>query len=259
MTQEEKAKAYDEAVNKLRRFMEQGVEPLITRADVQDFFPELAESKDEWIRKEIAEFICNAAFKPRDIKKKEKWLAWLEKQGEKPQGKSALEVAMEEKVDNANKVEPKFHEGDWITNGYDTWKIVEVKLLDYILQSQDGNIVDDTISYVDEQFDSFTIKDAKDGDVLVNGSNIFIFSHLSDTRAMGYCHVNIDDGRFYDDKGKNECFGLIDAVFTPATKEQRELLFAKMREEGFEWDVEKKELRKILKLSNSAKVGMDEE
>jgi len=36
-------------------------------------------------------------------------------------------------------------------------------------------------------------------------------------------------------------------VFTayPATKEQRDLLFKKMKEAGYEWDAEKKELRKI--------------
>ena len=31
----------------------------------------------------------------------------------------------------------------------------------------------------------------------------------------------------------------------PATKEQRELLFKKMKEAGYEWDSDKKELRKI--------------
>ena len=31
----------------------------------------------------------------------------------------------------------------------------------------------------------------------------------------------------------------------PATKEQRDLLFAKMKEAGYEWDAEKKELKKI--------------
>ncbi len=31
----------------------------------------------------------------------------------------------------------------------------------------------------------------------------------------------------------------------PATKEQRNLLFAKMREAGYQWDADKKELRKI--------------
>ena len=39
-------------------------------------------SEDKQIMKEIAEFIYNSAFKPKDIKKKEKWLTWLEKQGE---------------------------------------------------------------------------------------------------------------------------------------------------------------------------------
>lgn len=62
---------------------------------------------------------------------------------------------------------------------------------------------------------------------------------------MGYCHVNIDNGRFYDDIGKNECFCLIDAIVTPATKEQRDLLFRKMKEAGYEWDAEKKEVKEI--------------
>jgi hypothetical protein len=53
LTIEQKAKAYDEVVNKLKGFIMQGVDPLITRADVQDFFPELAESDDERIRNEI--------------------------------------------------------------------------------------------------------------------------------------------------------------------------------------------------------------
>lgn len=84
MTIEEKAKAYDEAVNKLRRFMARGVEPLITRADVQDFFPELKESKDEMIRKMCMRYLdreyqhCSFADDKKNI---EKCIAWLEKQG----------------------------------------------------------------------------------------------------------------------------------------------------------------------------------
>ena len=36
-------------------------------------------------------------------------------------------------------------------------------------------------------------------------------------------------------------------AFQPATKEQSDLLFQKMREAGYEWDTEKKELKKIFK------------
>lgn len=79
MTIEQKAKAYDEVVNKLRRFIAQGIDPLITRADVQDFFTELKESEDEKAKEEIKQLIqCMHDADPR----KERCLAWLEKQGD---------------------------------------------------------------------------------------------------------------------------------------------------------------------------------
>ena len=315
-----------------------------TKKDAEHYFPELKESEDE--DEKIRKRIINALH--GDILGMEetyKAIAWLEKQGEQKQdpcdnckdvmlnchnfpctkkrafkqGKSVFDIIKEEKVDNANKVEPKFKikyagneynvlevkdiagvtfygiedepnhidyikaenckrvdgynikesgslyptksamfskqnpidkvepkfkVGDWISGYYTNYKVLSVNNDGYLVEDVDGNKIN--ILFENEKFHHlFTIADAKDGDVLVNGSNIFIFSHLSDTRAMGYCHINIDDGRFYDDKGKNECFGLIDAVFSPATKEQRDLLFQKMHEVGYEWDADKKELKKI--------------
>ena len=61
---------------------------------------------------------------------------------------------------------------------------------------------------------------------------------------MGYCHVNMDDGNFYNDIGKNECFCMIDAPVTLATKEQRDALMKAMNDAGYEWDIENKELNK---------------
>lgn len=149
---------------------------------------------------------------------------------------------------------PKFHQGEWIVWQGKCYK-VNYNGCGYELVDQNGLSTSLEYGTIDESAHLWDItKDANGGDVLVNGSNIFIFSHFSGTRAMGCCHINLDNGRFYDDKGKNECFGLIDADFSPATKKQRDLLFVKMREEGFEWDAEKKELRKIeQKLANSAK------
>ena len=91
MTQEEKARAYDEVLNKLRHFIARGVDPLITRADVQDFFPELAESEDDgvWLKKYIQEEIDCLSIDIRDnedrikLKNLRRSLAWIEKQGEK--------------------------------------------------------------------------------------------------------------------------------------------------------------------------------
>ena len=70
--------------------MEQGIDPLITRADVQDFFPELAESEDEKIRKELTKHLKELSDWKEDevipVKNPSyyrQWASWLEKQGEK--------------------------------------------------------------------------------------------------------------------------------------------------------------------------------
>ena len=141
-------------------------------------------------------------------------------------------------MNTSNKVESKFHEGEWITNGDYTWKIVEVKPLDYILQSQDGNIVDDTISHVDEQFHLWSIKDAKECDVLVFDDIIMIFKNIKSVCTANtyilYCdRIVVDDWCDFGDNAQ------------PATKEQCDFLFKKMKEAGYEWDAEKKEPKKI--------------
>jgi hypothetical protein len=55
----------------------------------------------------------------------------------------------------------------------------------------------------------------------------------------------------------NEAYALYDD-FSPATKEQRDFLFKKMKESGYEWDAEKKELKKISQrmISAEAKEAM---
>lgn len=214
---------------------------------------EKPQDEDKQIMKEIAEFIYNSTFKPKDLKKKEKWLTWFNKQSEKPQGKSAVEAAKEEKVNDQNcvkpadKVEPKFKVGDWVVfkNRHQSiYQVEKIKDGYYILRNIYGGTFRVCVLH-DEGLRLWTIQDAEDGDVLVNGSNIFIFHFIYDTRLMGYCHVNTDNGKLYDDIGKNECFCHIDAVVNPATKEQRDLLFQKMKEAGYEWNANKKEINHI--------------
>ena len=76
----------------------------LTRACIEEIFPELKESEDERIRKEIIATIHLYYGEPLEDEAKE-MISWLEKQGNKPQGKTALEAIKEEKVDNSNKVE----------------------------------------------------------------------------------------------------------------------------------------------------------
>ena len=125
------------------------------------------------------------------------------------------------------------------------YQIKNITEKEYTLVGCDGSVITRPIQDVDRLASAFTIQDAKNGDVLVNGSNIFIFNFINNRRLMGYCHVNMDDENFYNDIGRNECFCTIDAPITPATKEQHDALMKAMNEAGYEWDVEKKELKRL--------------
>lgn len=171
---------------------------------------------------------------------------------------------------SANKVEPKFKVGDWIANGKFTWYIKEFKNNLYRLISSDGTEVCDTISFVKRNFHHWTIKDAKDGDVLSfndgHGNDcIELIKSITDWNKdkkieFWFCLTN------------NEIYEVFDGICpytnmtsrqnaAPATKEQRDLLFQKMKEAGFEWDADKKVLKKIgqeqTKLPNGKDYGID--
>lgn len=85
MTQEEKAKAYDEAIERAKEVYDAYRFSMdmsnFNPTDIEYIFPQLAESEDERIRKEIIEFLQNTLIK-RGIKdgkdKAVKWIAYLE-------------------------------------------------------------------------------------------------------------------------------------------------------------------------------------
>ena len=229
---EEKAKAYDEAIeraNELYDEHERDIALLI--------FPELKESEDEKIRKVLlndfknncSEYYCEGV--NRDM-----IIAWLEKQG---------------KQRSADKVEPKFKVGDWITDGNITIQIEAIKNDCYLYC---GDCALYSTKTADKVYHLWTIQDAKDGDVLVDKSNNrecpFLFKEtkpsniktdcLNPLTILGYC--GIGGAGFTKSEGWGDT---ANCTYYPATKEQCDLLFQKMKEAGYEWNAEKKELRKI--------------
>ena len=145
-----------------------------------------------------------------------------------------------------DKVEPKFKVGDWIVEYNNVNTINQVIKVEQIDDEYFGYTLDDK-SYFGGSWESsyrlWTIKDAKDGDVLYecNEKKPFIFKELK-TKHIGdiasYC--DIFNGVFNPNEDN---WTTLDIV--PATKEQCDLLFSKMKEAGYEWDAEKKELKKI--------------
>ena len=149
---------------------------------------------------------------------------------------SALEAVKEEKIDNqtcvkpADKFKPKFKVGDWISNDMCDAHIASIEDGMYYFDEGDGL----SIVFVDEHYHLWTIEDAMDGDVLVSRSP-FIYGKQCPYGGLNWCN-----NKFI--KASNFIF--TDSPVHPATKEQRDFLFQKMKEAGYEWHINKKELRK---------------
>ena len=149
-----------------------------------------------------------------------------------------------------DEVEPKFHEGDWIIGDKDN-TVHQVKTA--IENVSNGKYAYDLIDggYISTSHESdyhlWTIQDAKDGDVLYTSSTasneVFIFKGLT---IEGYikCYCSYDSEDKYRE-GKYHFIGRPTFMTHPATKDQRDLLFQKMKEAGYEWDAEQKQLKKI--------------
>ena len=256
---------------------------------LEKLFPELKESEDEKIRKEIISALKYANHKGVY----DKHIAWLEKQGEKlPVGfyyvnsegkkfysdtfkygdvtlhvenqtkqKSADSYCQENckgfqetgkcfadgmckakrEAESVDKAEPKFKVGNWIVDKYG--------LTQQVLDFRGGIYTCTYNSFTtdcESNYHLWNIQDAKHGDVLAYDTVVLIFDHLGtfENRPIIYSWYFADSKKFYgmgtSDPDRWEVEG-----FYPATKEQRDLLFQKMEEDGYEWDAEKKELKKI--------------
>lgn len=217
---------------------------------VNDNVPELNE--DEQSKKWILEYLYDGLRKSDEQFKCQfkAAISWLEKQG---------------KQKSSNNVEPKFHEGDCIVpyniTPLEIWKIINIgddgyyniQPITNIINTEGDEIYRIPGFILENDYYLWTIADARDSDVLTLGDIIFIFNKIHGVWVNCHCSLH-KDGSFND-----EDYDLMHVKYSkevyPATKEQRDLLFQKMKEEGYEWDADKKELKKIvLKKLDSDKV-----
>lgn len=161
------------------------------------------------------------------------------------------EFMLSEKQDknHADKVEPKFHKGDWVACNSDNLRsplrIVSVSDTEYRVTGVRGVPGRPMIEYLDRHYHLWTIQDAKCGDVLADGNLPFIFKKIDTNKySYAYCGISVDDGFKIESDGESGEWTWMQDI-KPATKEQRDLLFQKMNEAGYEWDAEKKELKEL--------------
>ena len=140
--------------------------------------------------------------------------------------------------------EPEFKDGDWVVNKFgDVWRIDSFDKKNYQVSDEKGNYNYFPISKQDEMR-LWTIDDAKAGDVLVaSDGSIFIFASVVDCACKHYVALETD-GAININEGLKHYYETSEAAH-PATKEQRELLFSKLKEAGYEWNAKKLKLKKI--------------
>ena len=241
---DEKSKRYEKALDEakaIHKAIRKDLKPVI-----EQIFPELIETEDERIRREITDFIKrkfeNSCSPTPSKTTLANWIAWLEKQSEKSQSESALETTNEEKV------EFKYKDGDWIVYDNNAYKICNIALgISYECLGVD-NTVRVYNHLIDNNSHLWTIEDAKDGDVLACNEELLLFKSYSvqkkQKRISLYCWYNGQTGNFHEKEVTDILLTTRNKV-CPATKEQRDTLFQKMEEAGHEWDAENKVLKKL--------------
>lgn len=153
-----------------------------------------------------------------------------------------LRTPCEHEQKPAEKVEPNFNfnVGQWIVaTGKCVYLITKIDGFNVTLVDVHGDEYVFDASSLDNAH-LWTLADAKSGDALVDKwGNIGIYQ--GDTNAItwhSYCYCGVN--KMFYDEGRHEfpCY--------PATKEQRDMLFQKMKEAGYTFDSEKKELKLLI-------------
>lgn len=231
---------YKEALDKAKVFKKHLLEnnEKVYANEMDYIFPELKKEGENKRIIKILQNIVKGACSKYGIKYigaetcEEDLLAWLEKQGEQK---------------SSNKVVSKFNIGDWIVKKdgisfYNGMRAVQITNID----GWGRCWFDYSTRISTKEIRLWTLKDARDGDVLVDNKRPFIFKGFLDisnpNHLVAYCGINTL-GSFISGSGSNWWTNNKDDV-KPATKEERELLYREMEKDGYEWNKITKELKK---------------
>lgn len=236
MEEKDYKKLYEDVVALAKDGLKDGLYLSQSAKAVTEFlFPQLKETEDEKVRKELTTFLINfnnGAYSRPSEDKIDSWIKWIDKKA------SDIEKQCEQTA--VDEVKPKFKVGDWIVQeNIGTYKVIEICESWYeVLDNKDNHY---SIGFDKEDMcHLWTIQDAKDGDVLAAHECLVLFKKIDGLNIRCYCTYHfMNNQSFYVDTLQNK------DAFHPATKEQCDLLFQKMKEAGYEWDAEKKELNKI--------------
>lgn len=212
------------------------IDPTLKRSEDEVMYDKLMHALDALVSYIDADAITADAQKPiliDEIESIRKWLAKKELTGAT--------------------FKPRFKVGDWITNGVFTYMITGI---DTYFNFYDAASLDSpskrkrlVFSYYDENYHPWSIKDAKDGDILTCKPGmgdkpwVGIFKCLTegfDDKFDTHCFITGGGHQFTNHS--QLCTEHIGPDTIPASVEERETLFRIMHASGYDWDEKKKTL-----------------
>lgn len=246
---------YKEALERARQALLDGGISSNTIAYITNIFPELAENEDEKIKKVLTDYFKRYqeyggdTFEGISV---DNILAWLEREKDtsstecvfRPTAGCDIESAAKQAVRQqqlGNKIVLAFNGAYISVEGKTDNEIV--KEYHFWLEKQGEQ------KHTDKEVGNWIIQDAKDGDVLADKDAILIFRGIGNSERDDvidyhccYCYNRTafmvqEDLDYWGHVWNNE--------LRPATKNQRDLFFKKMKEAGYEWNADKKELRQV--------------
>lgn len=273
-------KRYKEMLAKARAFYKKwdGVDAYnssLAISELKEIFPELNKNEDEKIRETLIDYLkerksCESY--GQYVLRYDRWINLLEKQDESDETKAkeflinkgypidtndvlptyeemyniirdGLEKQREQ--NNADKVgpkdnnsiEPKFHGGDFIKHNVINiiYKVITVNSNSYYAESIKTGCRVEFFS-AEQNFHLWTIEDAEEGDILYSPKHDLLWIY----KNRDEYHV-ASNGNFISVESLIE----ISSDVRPATKEQRDFLFQKMKVYGYEWHADKKEVIRL--------------
>lgn len=147
-------------------------------------------------------------------------------------------------------IKTKFNKNDYIVGevGF-VYKITKIDDMYHTTQVSSGYRQRWTIEDVESNFHKWTIKDAHAGDILIDiqSETPFIFKDCSDEEHPNYpvAYCGIDVSNIFKIPEGNRWW--TNNSVRPTNKEEKELFFEKLKEEGYKWNSDTLTLSKIKK------------
>lgn len=178
-------------------------------------FPELKESEDERMLREIKEYIKEQGDKatglPNGTVAVSDMIAWLEKQGKKPQGKSALEVWKDMRLEVYQQASGNRHEPNYSD---DTTKMFSLNDIDEIIEKiSEQTHAELGQSEVTQTSDQELEPKFHPGDWITHNTANFVFKIIN-VGSNGYEVVNRENYKktiSYDNEGNYHLWTIADA------------------------------------------------